>query len=516
VKYSDFILRFESESDTDFSVVVQESPAGMGRAVFRLPLSFEEVDEALPSLWRDLVLATHRLPRSESLRRVGEELYRALFGGIVGDLFDRSFGIVQADGDSGLRIKIVIDPKNHRASRLQALPWEYLCNPNTRGFLALNRLTPIVRYWEVNRPSLIPPQGPIFRVLLVAPDFPQFPKLDLDKECQAIIAALQPIKGVEVLLLNSPTLSSLRTMLLRQPIHALHFSGTARFDPGKQEGEIFFADEAGDPLGVTGESLAMLLRDINPLRLIFINSCDTGRVAGEAARNPFRGVATTLVNEGFPAVIGMQFPISDRAAITFSSSFYERIAAGDSIEEAITEARQNVYMSDAEGFEWSTPVLFSRLPAGLLFGPADESVSVDRLKIFLCHSSRDKPQVRELYRRLKAEGFEVWLDEVNILPGMKWKEEIAAAMRRSSVIIICLSQGAVSKAGYVQREIKMALDLLDEQPERSTFVIPVRFEECEVPERLRDIHYVDLSADGAYDRLIMSLRQRAREVGLSS
>jgi hypothetical protein len=38
-------------------------------------------------------------------------------------------------------------------------------------------------------------------------------------------------------------------------------------------------------------------------------------------------------------------------------------------------------------------------------------------RIFLCHASEDKPQVREVYQRLGALGFEPWLDEVEILPG---------------------------------------------------------------------------------------------------
>lgn len=69
------------------------------------------------------------------------------------------------------------------------------------------------------------------------------------------------------------------------------------------------------------------------------------------------------------------------------------------------------------------------------------------LRIFLCHSSGDKPKVRDLYERLLAEGFDPWLDEEKLLPGQKWKTEIPKAVRASDVVIVCLSRSAVNKAG---------------------------------------------------------------------
>ena len=36
-------------------------------------------------------------------------------------------------------------------------------------------------------------------------------------------------------------------------------------------------------------------------------------------------------------------------------------------------------------------------------------------RIFLCHASEDKPQVREVYRHLQEEGFQPWLDEEDLV-----------------------------------------------------------------------------------------------------
>lgn len=128
------------------------------------------------------------------------------------------------------------------------------------------------------------------------------------------------------------------------------------------------------------------------------------------------------------------------------------------------------------------------------------------MQVFLCHSSQDKKAVRALYRRLKDDGFDPWLDEENILGGVRWEPEIEKAVRQSDVVLVCLSREAASKRGFVQKEIKFALDVADEQPEGTIYLIPTKLEECEVPERLKGWQWVDLFAANGYDKLRRSLR----------
>jgi formylglycine-generating enzyme required for sulfatase activity len=135
-----------------------------------------------------------------------------------------------------------------------------------------------------------------------------------------------------------------------------------------------------------------------------------------------------------------------------------------------------------------------------------------QLRVFLCHASGDKPAVRDLYRRLRSDGIAPWLAEEDLLPGQDWQLEIPKAVRSSDAVIICLSSRAITKAGYVQKEIKYALDVADEQPEGAIFLIPVRLEECEVPERLQRWQWVDFFQEKGYDRLLRALRQRAEHL----
>jgi proteasome lid subunit RPN8/RPN11/uncharacterized ubiquitin-like protein YukD len=140
--------------------------------------------------------------------------------------------------------------------------------------------------------------------------------------------------------------------------------------------------------------------------------------------------------------------------------------------------------------------------------------SAKTLRIFLCHSSKDKKIVRDLYNRLRNDGFHPWLDEEELLPGQDWNQEIIKAVRSSDIVIVCLSEKSVNKAGYVQKEIKHALDVADEQPEGGIFLIPLKLEECEVPQRLSKWQWVNFFENEGYKRLLLALKVKATQASL--
>lgn len=133
----------------------------------------------------------------------------------------------------------------------------------------------------------------------------------------------------------------------------------------------------------------------------------------------------------------------------------------------------------------------------------------EALKVFLCHANEDKEIVRDLYSRLIQTGVKPWFDEENLLPGQEWQLEIENSVRSSDVVIVCLSQKSITKTGFVQKEIKFALDIADEQPEGTIFIIPLKIEECVLPFRLKKWQYVDYFKKHGYLRLIQALAFRA-------
>lgn len=147
------------------------------------------------------------------------------------------------------------------------------------------------------------------------------------------------------------------------------------------------------------------------------------------------------------------------------------------------------------------------------------SKSSRQLKVFLCHSHGDKESVLEVYNKLVAEGWvDPWLDDKKLLPGQDWNFEIEKAVDEADLILVFLTKNSVSKEGYVQRELRIVLDLADYKPEGALFVIPVRLEECDPPRRLRPWQYADYfpasNLPVAYNKLIASLKMRADTLGI--
>ena len=125
----------------------------------------------------------------------------------------------------------------------------------------------------------------------------------------------------------------------------------------------------------------------------------------------------------------------------------------------------------------------------------------DSCLIFLCHADEDKKHVRELYQKLKEANYLPWLDEIHILPGQDWDYEIKQALKKSTFILICLSDTSVVKRGYLNKEIKWALERQDEMLTGDIFIIPVKLTPCELPYALENIQSVDLFKPNGFARL---------------
>jgi tetratricopeptide (TPR) repeat protein len=138
-----------------------------------------------------------------------------------------------------------------------------------------------------------------------------------------------------------------------------------------------------------------------------------------------------------------------------------------------------------------------------------------RLRVFLCHSSADKESVRKLYEWLERDGFDPWLDEKKLLPAQRWADVIEDAVRGSDVVLVCLSNGSMSKEGFLQREIKFALQIADEKPEGTIYIVPTRLEPVELPRRFREYQAANLYEANGYDRLKESLALRATQISVA-
>ncbi len=134
------------------------------------------------------------------------------------------------------------------------------------------------------------------------------------------------------------------------------------------------------------------------------------------------------------------------------------------------------------------------------------------LRVFLSYAHDDIVPVRKLYQDLIDEGYDIWFDEENLIPGQEWQVEIEKALLNSHAVIVCLSPISVSKEGFVQKEFRFAFDKALEMTESGIFLIPVRLKECEVPHKISRYHWVDLFEDNGYKKLLLALRSRSKSV----
>lgn len=134
------------------------------------------------------------------------------------------------------------------------------------------------------------------------------------------------------------------------------------------------------------------------------------------------------------------------------------------------------------------------------------------LKIFISYASADREKARKLHSFLAGQGADPWLDVENLLPGQDWKMEINKALDETDLVLLCLSRHSVSREGYVQKEMRLALDRALEIPPGEIFLIPCRFEDVELPYSLRDYQWVDLFDETGMNKLVQSLNLRANRV----
>jgi len=131
------------------------------------------------------------------------------------------------------------------------------------------------------------------------------------------------------------------------------------------------------------------------------------------------------------------------------------------------------------------------------------------VQIFLSYVRSDRGSVEKLYQNLSDAGFRPWMDAKDILPGERWESAVRRAIRNSHFFLACLSANSVNRRGFLQKEINDALDIWREMLDSDIYLIPVRLEDCAVPECLRDFQWVNLFEEDGWTRLV-----RAIQVGM--
>jgi hypothetical protein len=143
-----------------------------------------------------------------------------------------------------------------------------------------------------------------------------------------------------------------------------------------------------------------------------------------------------------------------------------------------------------------------------------EQSPIRPLQVFLSHSSRDREKLQDIYERLMDSGIDVWISDENLIPGQDWQSEITKAVKTSDVVLLFLSNNALTRDGYFQKEIRLALEVAEQKPDGVIYIVPVRLEDCSVPEKVSRYHWINYFEDRAYAQLVRTLVAKAESLGL--
>ncbi|MBK8177138.1 MAG: toll/interleukin-1 receptor domain-containing protein [Rhodospirillales bacterium] len=117
-------------------------------------------------------------------------------------------------------------------------------------------------------------------------------------------------------------------------------------------------------------------------------------------------------------------------------------------------------------------------------------------RAFFSYARANSEYVLRLAKDLRAAGINLWLDQLDIAPGERWDQSIQQALEDCGTLLVILSPASV-RSQNVMDEVSFAL-------QAQKRILPIVYEHCEIPFRLRRLQYIDLTDNDApdYSRLL--------------
>ena len=259
----------------------------------------------------------------KTAQEVGRVLFDALFTSEVRSCYRSSLAAAREQGKH-LRLRLRVE-----APELAVLPWEFLYDETEGDHITLLRETPLTRYLEMGRPAETLTIQPPIRILGMIASPNDLPTLDAAQERRWMVEAIDHLiesRQVELAWVEGQTWRDLNRAMQAGEWHIFHFIGHGGFDPALGEGRIALVDEAsGGSNFLSATQLGRLFADHPSLRLAVVNACEGARASEHSV---FSSTGAVLARRGIPAVVSMQYAITDRAAIEFSRTFYDGLARG--------------------------------------------------------------------------------------------------------------------------------------------------------------------------------------------
>lgn len=455
--YMDFYVNIRMK-DGKLQAQVLASPAGPSSPVLIHKIPDHNLQEFLNFLGRTRSEQQAYKPReprrlqSEEMKHVeafGSQLFQAVFHDDLSISLKKSLELARTRGQ-GLRMRLEFG-----SSDIINLPWEFLFNPASRDFLALSTYTPIVRFLEI--PEKVHPLSikPPLRMLVMISSPQDYKKLEVEREWANLKEAIRDLENQGLIVVDclpKASLSSLEYQLRHHEYHIFHYIGHGGFDEHSKDGLLVLEgdEQKGEP--ISGLHLGTILNDERSLRLVVLNACEGARTD---KLDSFAGVAQSLVLKAIPAVIGMQFKISDEAAIKFTKEFYTPIAESYPVDTALSAARRAIY-AHGEPIEWGTPVLYMSTPDGRIFNIQKSGVTPPEPEF---NSKPLEAQLIEINRIVEAlSNSAVYVPFIQKTLN-NWRKETALLIRNEVDLPSALKFGEINVSRDIRGDREAHLDL---------------------------------------------------------
>jgi len=367
VLYTDYTITISTQQGAGYQVSALAE--GMGRN--------SDVLAAPPAELLRLIEEVEGLPpgggHGDVLTATGIALFRWITGRLETHLrvaWDRAehYG-------RGLRLQLSIDPPE-----INAWPWELLHDPQRDRTFATSITTPLVRYLDRTDQfgGLTDLRADLPLKMLVI--LPNSADLNLAQERAVIEQAVVSLDGALQLKVVDGVVTRARfaDALITGNYEIVHGSGHGVFLD--DAGYIGLNNADGSPDWVDGQVMGRFVVNCKSLKLGVLNVCSSGKVDEGRA---FQGLAPQLVRSGVPAVVAMQYPLSDDAAMTFAEEFYRRLCTGENsagrVDVAVTYARNMLAILYPGDRCFAAPVVYTHATDGVIFTFQKEATVTPKL-----------------------------------------------------------------------------------------------------------------------------------------
>lgn len=297
---------------------------------------------------------------TDGIMRIGGALWDELMHNGLRELWIAARADVEQGRIEGLRLRLDLQPPH-----VSALPWESLYDPRRNVVFAAHPQFAIVRVASLYRhvgPYRRPQVQLPLKILIAAPDDPSG-IIDSRREIAEIrqIMANLGAQNFQIEVIDGDfSITDLRLRLAEVKPTILHFIGHG--DP-----DGLWLWPRGRKYLASPHSMRSVMERAASVKLVFLNACLAGR-SGKPV--PFAGIAEQMMQAGVPAIIAMQYPIRDDAAIDFAHFLYTELLGGvcpGIIDLAMSAARSGLYAANPGDFSYGTPVLWLNRDGGCIF-----------------------------------------------------------------------------------------------------------------------------------------------------